>query len=112
MKFALVILESNVSRESIAADSAAHNAGISAWMADQGEKGILLGGEAFETEDTKPVTVRFSGDGTPTTTEEPFADVEETLGGYVLVEAADRDEAVRIAETFPTGETIEVRPVM
>lgn len=43
----------------------------------------------------------------------PFAETKEILGGFNLIEAADLDEAVRIAETFPwirTG-SIEVRPV-
>jgi hypothetical protein len=35
----------------------------------------------------------------------------ETLGGYLLVEVADRDEAVDLARSWPTGETIEVRPL-
>lgn len=112
MKFALVILESDLSRDSIANDRAAHNSKLTAWMSDQGERGGLLGGEAFETEGTGPVTVRFAPDGITTVTEEPFAAGEETLGGYLLIEAADRDEAVRVAESFPTGETIEVRPVL
>ncbi len=112
MKFALIIIESGRSRDSIATDRAAHNSKLTAWMNEQGERGVLLGGEAFETEDTGPVTVRFASDGTATATEEPFAAGEETLGGYLLIEAADRNEAVRIAESFPTGETVEVRPVL
>jgi hypothetical protein len=43
----------------------------------------------------------------------PFAETKEILGGFNLIEAADLDEAVRIASEFPWAETgsIEVRPV-
>lgn len=43
----------------------------------------------------------------------PFAETREYLGGFNLIEAADIDEAVRIAQTFPWAATgsIEVRPV-
>ena len=43
----------------------------------------------------------------------PFAETKEMLGGFNLIEAADIDEAVRIAGEFPWTETgsVEVRPV-
>lgn len=81
-------------------------------MAEQGQAGKLLAGEAFETAETKPVTVRFGEDGQAAITEEPFAPGSETLGGYVVVEVADREEAVELAKNWPTGETIEVRPLL
>jgi len=43
----------------------------------------------------------------------PFAEAKEILGGFNLIEAADMDEAVRIAAEFPWARTgaIEIRPV-
>ena len=43
----------------------------------------------------------------------PFAETKELLGGFNLIEAADYDEAVRIAATFPWAQTgcVEVRAV-
>jgi hypothetical protein len=43
----------------------------------------------------------------------PFAETKEYLGGFNLIEAADMDEAVRIAAEFPWARTgaIEIRPV-
>ena len=43
----------------------------------------------------------------------PFAETKEVLGGFNLIEAADIDEAVRIASEFPWARMgcIEVRPV-
>ena len=43
----------------------------------------------------------------------PFAEAKEILGGFNLIEAADMDEAVRIASEFPWAQVgrIEVREV-
>ena len=47
------------------------------------------------------------------TTDGPFSEAKEVLGGFNLIEARDMDEAVRIAAEFPWARTgcIEVRPV-
>jgi hypothetical protein len=44
----------------------------------------------------------------------PFAETKEQLGGFILVEARDLDEAVELASQIPMAKhgTIEVRPVM
>jgi len=48
------------------------------------------------------------------TTDGPFAETKEQLGGYYIVEAENLDEAVSIAGRIPGARTgsIEVRPVM
>ena len=48
-----------------------------------------------------------------TITDGPFAETKEILAGFNLIEAADMDEAVRIASSFPWAEmgSIEVRPI-
>jgi hypothetical protein len=52
--------------------------------------------------------------GKPVITDGPFAETREQLGGYFLVEAADLNEAFKIAGRIPGARkgTIEVRPVM
>ena len=57
-------------------------------------------------------TIRVRG-GNATTTDGPFAETKEQLGGFFLVEAKDIDEACAIASRFPPARigTIEVRPV-
>ena len=57
-------------------------------------------------------TVRVRG-GKATTTDGPFAETKEQLGGFFLIEARDMDEACAIASRFPPARlgTIEVRPV-
>jgi hypothetical protein len=48
------------------------------------------------------------------TTDGPFAETREQLGGYYLVEAKNLDEAIAIAARVPSAKvgSIEVRPVM
>jgi len=54
-------------------------------------------------------------DGKVLTTDGPYAEAKEQLGGYYLVEAKDLDEAVAIAKRIPSvrmGGVIEVRPLV
>ncbi|MCL4226497.1 MAG: YciI family protein [Myxococcales bacterium] len=74
--------------------------------------GHLRGGEALEPT-AKATTVRVR-DGKTLTTDGPFAETREQLGGYYLVEAADLDEAIKLAARIPGARvgSIEIRPVM
>jgi len=53
-------------------------------------------------------------DGKRLTTDGPFAEVKEQLGGFYLIEAADLDEAITVAARIPAARfgSIEVRPIM
>lgn len=53
-------------------------------------------------------------DGKRLVTDGPFAETREHLGGYYLIEAADLDEAIGIAERVPPARfgTVEIRPVL
>jgi hypothetical protein len=57
-------------------------------------------------------TIRVHG-GKVSTTDGPFAETKEQIGGFFLVEAKDMDEACAIASRFPPARVgiIEVRPV-
>lgn len=58
-------------------------------------------------------TVRVR-DGKPSITDGPFAETREQLGGYYLIDAADLDDAIRIAARIPGAKwgSVEIRPVM
>ena len=62
---------------------------------------------------TTATTVRVR-DGKTLTTDGPFAETREQLGGYYLIEAKDLDTALAIAARVPGAKTgsIEVRPIM
>jgi hypothetical protein len=72
----------------------------------------LVGGDALQPTHTA-TTVRVR-DGKTTTTDGPFAETREQLGGYYLIEAKDLDEATMIAARIPGAKvgSIEVRPIL
>ena len=79
--------------------------------------GIRQGGQYIAGEALHPVhtatTVRIRN-GRLSTTDGPFAETKEQLGGFYLVEARDLNEAIQIAGKIPGARygSIEVRPVM
>jgi hypothetical protein len=57
-------------------------------------------------------TVRMRN-GRLSTTDGPFAETKETLGGFFLIEARDLDDAIAVASKWPSARlgSIEVRPI-
>jgi hypothetical protein len=76
------------------------------------QAGNYKGGNPLQPTSTA-TTVRVR-DGKTLTTDGPFAETREQLGGYYLVEAKDLDEAIGIAARIPSvrAGSIEVRPIM
>ena len=74
--------------------------------------GHFKAGDALQPTATA-TTVRVR-DGKTQVTDGPFAETREQLGGYYLIEAANLDEATRIAARIPSARfgSIEVRPIM
>jgi|SRR6185437_6076005 len=71
------------------------------------------GGAQLQPPDTA-TTVRVQ-DGRTLTTDGPFAETKEALGGYYLLEAADLDAAIELAGRIPAarmGGAVEVRPLV
>jgi hypothetical protein len=77
------------------------------------EKGWMRAGEPL-ADTNEATTVRMSG-GAVLTTDGPFAETKEQLGGYYIVECANLDEALEAAKALPTvaaGGSVEVRPIV
>lgn len=74
--------------------------------------GNYIAGEALQPIATA-TTVRVKN-GKTVTTDGPFAETREQLGGFYMVEAKDLDEAIKLAAGIPASRTgsIEVRPIM
>ena len=71
---------------------------------------VIVGGEALQGTHTA-TSIRPEGNGF-TVTDGPFAETKEALGGYYLIEAADRDAAIAVAKDIPMPfGGVEVRPV-
>jgi hypothetical protein len=83
-----------------------------AFTKDIVDRGIHKGGEALQTTSTA-TTVRVR-DGQTLTTDGPFAETKEQLGGFYIVEAGDLDEAIELAARIPDARrgSVEIRPVM
>ena len=79
---------------------------------DMKESGNWLSGEALQPTMTA-TTVRVQN-GKTLTTDGPFAETKEQLGGFYMVDAKDLDEAIEWAAKIPAadGGSIEVRPVL
>ena len=73
--------------------------------------GHMVAGDALQPVATA-TTVRVRN-GKITTTDGPFAETREQLGGYYLIEAKDLDDAIAIAARIPSAVhgSIEVRPI-
>ena len=73
--------------------------------------GHYLGGNPLQP--TRSATTVRVRNGTVATTDGPFAETKEQLGGYYLVEARDLDDAIEVASRIPSARngSIEVRPV-
>ena len=76
------------------------------------ERGALLAGEALQPS-SSATTVRIR-DGQTMTTDGPFDETKETLGGFYQIEAKDLDEALHLAAACPGAKwgSIEVRPIV
>ena len=111
MRYALLIYgaesaDSQASKEEQEAVMAAYNA------FGERYKDQIVGGEALlETSSATTVRVR---NGKSLTTDGPFAETKEQLGGFYLVNCSDLDEALQIAANIPGAlrGSIEVRPIM
>lgn len=75
------------------------------------EQGHFIAAEALQSPESA-VLVRVR-EGAVSTTDGPFAEAKEQLGGFILIEARDMAEAVRLAAGIPLAKlgTIEVRPI-
>ncbi len=75
------------------------------------ESGHFVGGNRLHSVESA-TTVRVRN-GKISTTDGPFAETKEQLGGYYLIEAKDLNDAIQIASRIPGARvgSIEVRPI-
>jgi hypothetical protein len=83
-----------------------------AFTDDIKKSGHHLAGEALQPVQTA-TTVRVR-DGKLSTTDGPFAETKEQLGGFYMINARDLNDAIQVASRIPSARTgsIEVRPIM
>lgn len=113
MRYVLLIYQNEAehakwSQEQLGAEYQAFNV----FTEEVSKSGAMQGGEAFMPTNTA-TTVRVRN-GQTLTTDGPFAETKEQLGGFYLVSCKDLDEAIALAARIPTAAdgSIEIRPVM
>lgn len=80
----------------------------------QSDGKVVDGGAELDTS-RKARTIRPAHAGEPVVTDGPYLESKEVIGGILILDADDLDEAVAIAATWPGiryGDSVEVRPVM
>ena len=89
-------------------------AGMAAYMAyGQGLKAANHYVQASRLEPPSTATVVRVRDGKVSTTDGPFIETKEQLGGYYLIQANDLNEAIQVAARCPGAQhgSVEVRPL-
>ena len=113
MKYLCLIYENEKSWETMPKDQADALLGeYGTFTEDIQKSGHLLGGEALQpTQSATTIRVR---NGKISTTDGPFAETKEQLGGYYLIEARDLNDAIKVAAKIPSARhgSVEIRPVM
>lgn len=86
-------------------------AAYDAFTRDLQARGLLQAGEALHP--TSAATTVRVRDGATFTTDGPFAETKEALGGFYLVNARDLDEAIELAARIPGAwsGSVEIRPI-
>jgi hypothetical protein len=114
MKYMLLLFASEAAQQAASkADTDQMHAAYGAYTQAMIKAGVMGGGERLKPS-TSATTVRISG-GKTKVVNGPYAESKEQLGGYYIVEAANLDEALKIAHRIPSvryGGAIEVRPIM
>jgi len=111
MRYLLLIYTRETDEQPSEEVANASHAAYAAFTADVKARGLFQAGEAL-TPTTTATTVRVV-DGETVTTDGPFAETKEALGGFYLIEARDLDEAIETAAKIPAAKdgSIEVRPI-
>ena len=113
MQYLLLIYDSEKAMSAMSeADRKQLNADYTAFTKEIRASGHFKAGDALQSVHTA-TTVRVR-DGKIATTDGPFAETREQLGGYYLVDARDLEEAIGIAARIPGARrgTVEVRPLI
>ncbi|HEY7782326.1 MAG TPA: YciI family protein [Ktedonobacterales bacterium] len=87
---------------------------IGAWYAEHARAGRIVEGHRLAPK-TSARTVRLGPagrGGAPLVTDGPFTETKEVIGSYAIIEVAGPDEALAVAQAWPAGGAVEVRPVM
>jgi hypothetical protein len=112
MRYMLLIYSTEAREEFDRLSEEEQNGILGEYMAISDQPDVI-GGDQLQPTDTA-TTVRVA-DGETLTTDGPFSETKEVLGGYYMLEADNIDRALEVAARIPAarlGGAIEVRPVV
>ncbi len=112
MRYLLLIYQDEVAHAQWSEEElAAEYQNYFAFGAETEKRGISAGEALMPINTATTVRVR---NGKTLTTDGPFAETKEQLGGFYLLDCKDLDEAIEIAAKIPGARhgSIEIRPVM
>ena len=112
MRYVLLICTEEKTEAAFSAtESETEMAGYMKFGEEMGARGVLTGGERLRPI-SDATTVRVRG-GETLTSDGPFAETKEQIGGFYIVDCKDLDEAVEVASKIPGAAhgSIEVRPI-
>ena len=113
MQYALLIYtDEHVDAQMSEAEQATLYEGYNAFGKEAEQRGVIRGGDALMPTSTA-TTVRVRN-GKMLTTDGPFAETKEQLGGFYILDCKDLDEAIEFAAKIPGAAygSLEIRPVM
>jgi len=115
MRYMLLIYGDERARETRTAEEKERGmAEAVAMMEEANRRGIFCGADPLQP--TSAATTVRHKDGKVQITDGPFAETKEQLGGYIILDCKDLDEALEWAARFPTScggaKCVEVRPVL
>lgn len=113
MKYLCLIYDDETMFERMSKDDLGKLMGeYKSFSSDIRSSGHYIGGEQLQPT-TTATTVRVRN-GKVGTTDGPYAETKEQLGGFYFVEATDLNDAIQIASRIPSAKigAIEVRPVV
>jgi hypothetical protein len=87
---------------------------IGTWFGQQSQAGYIVEGCRLAGKQ-EAATVRLGPAGhsrKPVVTDGPFIETKEAIGSYAIIEVPDRAAAIALAESWPGGGAVEIRPVM
>jgi hypothetical protein len=111
MKYVLLFVETEEFSDHLQAMGPAERerayARVDEWFAEHAH--VIRGGSKLQGPETA-TTVRLDGR-EPVITDGPFVEGKEVVSGYVEVDVADLDEALRVARGWPGCPVVEIRPL-
>ena len=115
MRYMLLFVADEQAWEALPADERTDAiARIGTWYRHLAQSGKIMEGHRLQgRRGARTVRLGPAGrSGRPVVVDGPFAETKEAIGSYAIVEVKGADEAVAIAQSWPAGGAVEVRPIM